>query len=213
MRGKAAGAPVGRLAVGITPAHAGKSHNVCIAQHRNWDHPRTCGEKQYQPCTGNKQLGSPPHMRGKEMYRALLLASLRITPAHAGKSPCQFVHTPIHRGSPPHMRGKVALVNRTKLSNGITPAHAGKRDFRVLHQHLQEDHPRTCGEKGRRNDAADIRAGSPPHMRGKDVLHPDAEACNGITPAHAGKSRLLGNFLPDGRDHPRTCGEKTKKIP
>ena len=34
-----------------------------------------------------------------------------------------------------------------------------------------------------------------------------------ITPACAGKSRISPGFLLSYRDHPRVCGEKTKKIP
>ena len=50
----------------ITPAYAGKSCTLCWSLVRLRDHPRVCGEKQYQPCTGSKQLGSPPRMRGKD---------------------------------------------------------------------------------------------------------------------------------------------------
>ena len=50
-------------------------------------------------------------------------------------------------------------------------------------------------------------------MRGKagNVLREDLP--HGITPAYAGKrlSRSAGGILP--QDHPRLCGEKTKKIP
>ena len=50
-------------------------------------------------------------------------------------------------------------------------------------------------------------------MRGKDIkLTFDAGKLR-ITPAYAGKSEADGLELPVGRDHPRICGEKTKKIP
>ena len=35
----------------------------------------------------------------------------------------------------------------------------------------------------------------------------------GITPAYAGKSMYSTIFIPLYKDHPRVCGEKTKKIP
>ena len=38
----------------------------------------------------------------------------------------------------------------------------------------------------------------------KNVENPEIR----ITPAHAGKSYVLGVWLGDGRDHPRTRGEK-----
>ena len=34
-----------------------------------------------------------------------------------------------------------------------------------------------------------------------------------ITPAYAGKSLSASREIPLCRDHPRLCGEKTKKIP
>ena len=34
-----------------------------------------------------------------------------------------------------------------------------------------------------------------------------------ITPAYAGKSAAGSALLVGGLDHPRVCGEKTKKIP
>ena len=51
-------------------------------------------------------------------------------------------------------------------------------------------------------------SGSPPHMRGKELLCCIVFARDGITPAHAGKSDLgsVGKHLHG--DHPRTCGEK-----
>ena len=55
--------------------------------------------------------------------------------------------------------------------------------------------------------------GSPPPVRGKDTERSAEAVTIGITPACAGKSSTsLCNF-PSARDHPRLCGEKTKKIP
>ena len=46
MRGKAIGPCAGRVAVGITPAHAGKSESAPLVSMVCRDHPRVCGEKQ-----------------------------------------------------------------------------------------------------------------------------------------------------------------------
>ena len=55
--------------------------------------------------------------------------------------------------------------------------------------------------------------GSPPRMRGKVALTLDVDEIAGITPAYAGKSiRSAPSSVLFG-DHPRVCGEKTKKIP
>ena len=91
------------------------------------DHPRTCGEKNNIRADRGNNIGSPPHMRGKEMFEELYSTGERITPAHAGKSyenSEKIVEMMDHPrtcgeknniradrgnniGSPPHMRGKV----------------------------------------------------------------------------------------------------------
>ena len=50
-------------------------------------------------------------------------------------------------------------------------------------------------------------------MRGKDDIRETSVPFDRITPAYAGKSILftIGGELYG--DHPRLCGEKTKKIP
>ena len=45
------------------------------------------------------------------------------------------------------MRGKAEAMSFLGINNGITPAHAGKsRHFQEVTR-IEEDHPRTCGEK------------------------------------------------------------------
>ena len=50
-------------------------------------------------------------------------------------------------------------------------------------------------------------------MRGKVAVSGVDFYDAGITPAYAGKSLRLPSTRSAGRDHPRLCGEKTKKIP
>ena len=52
MRGKATFSGRHRLAVGITPAYAGKRRNNSYAGQRTKDHPRVCGEKRIAFCVG-----------------------------------------------------------------------------------------------------------------------------------------------------------------
>ena len=65
MRGKVAMPVTSCIAVGITPAYAGKRLETASLIVRNQDHPRLCGEK----VAGDDGLickeGSPPPMRGK----------------------------------------------------------------------------------------------------------------------------------------------------
>ena len=70
-----------------------------------------------------------------------------------------------------------------------------------------------CGEKWIRLLSTLQCGGSPPHVRGK-VIHVDwYQFALGITPACAGKSRSGAGRGDQRKDHPRMCGEKTKKIP
>ena len=86
-------------------------------------------------------------MRGKGFIDPAFIDTLRITPAHAGKSelyeraesfaldhprPCGEKippewHGMVRLGSPPPMRGKVVPPYALTYVPRITPAHAGKR--------------------------------------------------------------------------------------
>ena len=68
--------------------------------------------------------------------------------------------------------------------------------------------PRTCGEKVGNRSTKGRMTGSPPHVRGKDIVLEHQPLGVGITPAHAGKScgHQCREYMP--QDHPRTCGEK-----
>ena len=50
-------------------------------------------------------------------------------------------------------------------------------------------------------------------MRGKDLLLLLILVHIGITPAYAGKRKVGDSAARTEKDHPRLCGEKTKKIP
>ena len=54
-----------RVDEGITPAYAGKSPSTFAVLHAAKDHPRIRGEKLTAPFQPQKDLGSPPHTRGK----------------------------------------------------------------------------------------------------------------------------------------------------
>ena len=70
-----------------------------------------------------------------------------------------------------------------------------------------------CGEKLYTPCIIAPNVGSPPHVRGKAACSGIAENEFGITPACAGKSDDMPLFFLLTADHPRMCGEKTKKIP
>ena len=151
-----------------------------------------------------------------------------ITPAYAGKrhvcnAPCKgmgdhprvcgekspfSLFRPPHLGSPPRMRGKVVHFFGAHLPDGITPAYAGKSSQTAEHPSIMQDHPRVCGEKSSPTSSHRKGQGSPPRMRGKALAPAPTIDIIGITPAYAGKSRILSSFPTRFWDHPRVCGEK-----
>ena len=65
-----------------------------------------------------------------------------------------------------------------------------------------------CGEKREIVAQPEVKEGSPPRVRGKDLLDAAQQAYPGITPACAGK-RTPPRFTAAAEwDHPRVCGEK-----
>ena len=159
---------------------------------------------------------------------AILVVYVRITPAHAGKSPARLPqqatkrHHPrtrgeksprreeimVGEGSPPHTRGKDGISEPLYHCCGITPAHAGKRNLDSGVPVPGGDHPRTRGEKHEFFDDDPEHTGSPPHTRGKGTAAHDIKGMFRITPAHAGKRTYRIICSPLRADHPRTRGEK-----
>ena len=112
------------------------------------------------------------------------------------------------QGSPPRVRGKVRFSLAFLVYVGITPACAGKRTFHKFTSAEAQDHPRVCGEKSSPTSSHRKGQGSPPRMRGKALAPAPTIDIIGITPAYAGKSRILSSFPTRFWDHPRVCGEK-----
>ena len=72
------------------------------------------------------ESGSPPHTRGKLNHRDIHSLRIRLTPAHAGKTPAKKNCCSIGAGSPPHTRGKLHERKCVFRIHRLTPAHAGK---------------------------------------------------------------------------------------
>ena len=192
-----------------------------------------CGEKVRPTAAVRGVRGSPPHVRGKGWSFTQSATKTRITPACAGKRPMHSISCLSCRdhprmcgeklasglslrrmtGSPPHVRGKVGLRLIAAQDDGITPACAGKSEPPGSGLGASGDHPRMCGEKTKPQRVAPPKLGSPPHVRGKVSQFVDGCACHGITPAYAGKRYADSLSKLVDWDHPRVCGEKTKKIP
>ena len=178
-------------------------------------------------------LGSPPRMRGKDDFVKLFSLNGGITPAYAGKScstyfciPAGWDHPRVcgeksglgtrtfsNPGSPPRMRGKAHFAVCPERHAGITPAYAGKSSKLSSEAYTSWDHPRVCGEKDVIMGISTNFIGSPPRMRGKEPVMLLYRCNFRITPAYAGKSACKSHTCAAYWDHPRVCGEKTKKIP
>ena len=215
----------------ITPADAGSSAASNGISANSTDHPRGCGEQEQETRKMDKETGSPPRMRGAAAVRRPDDTGCRITPADAGSSFHHHQHSiyyPDHPrgcgeqdsvshgwlscgGSPPRMRGAERVCRRPECHRGITPADAGSSTNSYHRPNCPEDHPRGCGEQHVANLFAKILTGSPPRMRGAGWRVCAGRCRRRITPADAGSSSWSDRPSFEVTDHPRGCGEQTKK--
>ena len=171
--------------------------------------------------------GSPPRMRGILHICATKVACDGITPAHAGNTvpvhplrqgledhprACgEYGLTSARRtaelGSPPRMRGIPIQHSASHQLRGITPAHAGNTYKIKIGVSQPQDHPRACGEYTKSLAIKLPVIGSPPRMRGIPVMTFGDVYVEGITPAHAGNTKVCLLTIGANRDHPRACGE------
>ena len=158
-------------------------------------------------------LGITPAYAGKSTSCRAALRRCKDHPRVCGeKSGVTFAVRTIS-GSPPRMRGKGVIFCPSSCACRITPAYAGKRSTARQADPDRQDHSRVCGEKRAATLGLTTIRGSPPRMRGKGANRVIRSFIHGITPAYAGK-RIIRQEPPQAvQDHPRVCGEKTKKIP
>ena len=157
--------------------------------------------------------GITPAYAGKSLTIQKMSTASRDHPRVCGEKFCLNVIPNSIKGSPPRMRGKVTLLYALADREGITPAYAGKSLFQLDRLECAGDHPRVCGEKTAARLTGKALRGSPPRMRGKGTCRSTLGGRTGITPAYAGKRDVPFHPGRKNRDHPRVCGEKTKKIP
>ena len=211
MRGKVSPVLVRAIPDRITPAYAGKSTPLYQLSFSAMDHPRLCGEKRRFHCNFQRRLGSPPPMRGKVCTVRCGFLGMGITPAYAGKRFRGQRGSKIYKDHPRLCGEKFTFLIDTVFPARITPAYAGKRLFVKLLEINSQDHPRLCGEKHNSRINRTGHVGSPPPMRGKACFFQLGEVPAGITPAYAGKSFHRQSLQLRLGDHPRLCGEKTKR--
>ena len=228
-RGKHARAALHAVRRGLIPAHAGKTPSSCNPIPRVAAHPRSRGENaKYTLCRGMNG-GSSPLTRGKPAWTRCPRPCRRLIPAHAGKTfrrKVGFFDWPAHprsrgenspfrgsrvlyAGSSPLTRGKLVVISVFYIQDGLIPAHAGKTGFQRRASMIRGAHPRSRGEN-LIGVAADLSAqGSSPLTRGKpDGIHA-SRSCDGLIPAHAGKTCSHRSRTPIHRAHPRSRGENS----
>ena len=115
------------------------------------------------------------------------------------------------KGSSPRMRGAPGKTIVMTAWLGIIPAYAGSTTFAALVRRGSRDHPRVCGEHVTANNILNASEGSSPRMRGAPPSPPSSAAGEGIIPAYAGSTTSIYHGKFQVRDHPRVCGEHSRK--
>ena len=105
------------------------------------------------------------------------------------------------------MRERLPVSHRPSLAAGITPACAGKTDYLGVSKSKYRDHPRMCGKDLIFLPAFACQAGSPPHVRERQIIFDSNAKQARITPACAGKTNTVIDCTPTPKDHPRMCGK------
>ena len=111
-------------------------------------------------------------------------------------------------GSPPRVRGEGVMRFCGRPGGRITPACAGRSCTGSRPRPRSGDHPRVCGAKRGTCTNCSRGRGSPPRVRGEDILEILKVDLQGITPACAGRSSPARTARRPRKDHPRVCGEK-----
>ena len=227
VRGKQALPVRARLATGLIPACAGKTWRGRRFPWGSRAHPRVCGENADGAITALSIGGSSPRVRGKRRTRLSLAWKVRLIPACAGKT--LSVRTRSRKvtahprvcgenspagaagvgagGSSPRVRGKQLSLELEEVERWLIPACAGKTALRSATVLPASAHPRVCGENYPLLRPFMKAAGSSPRVRGKLILAMLLEACRGLIPACAGKTRSACALLSLEWAHPRVCGE------
>mgnify|MGYP006945809237 CR=1 FL=1 len=198
-----------RGAVGLIPAHAGKTQPPIPGSAANPAHPRSRGENITSRAGISLSLGSSPLTRGKLRSAATARMSAGLIPAHAGKtlndasselSPAAHprsrgenklapLNADLPLGSSPLTRGKRNTAQSVSERPRLIPAHAGKTTAATGPGGSCTAHPRSRGENIHSTNRVDSWGGSSPLTRGKRLNRGRSHTLLRLIPAHAGKTR------------------------
>ena len=110
------------------------------------------------------------------------------------------------------MRGTRDTPECGIAGTGIIPAYAGNTCQIGVNWPSVRDHPRVCGEHFELLAETGDKLGSSPRMRGTHPTLPVRDNKAGIIPAYAGNTMVSALSSMLIRDHPRVCGEHTKRL-
>ena len=151
--------------------------------------------------------GSSPLTRGKRVTATQSLGNGGLIPAHAGKTggACAASTT---AWAHPRSRGEnMKKADAEALKQGSSPLTRGKPPPRCPGGPRTRAHPRSRGENAVVSLEYLAPAGSSPLTRGKHQAGSTRRRKDGLIPAHAGKTALVGARCAAGRAHPRSRGE------
>ena len=219
------------LAVGLIPAHAGKTLRAYLVVGGRAAHPRSRGENVCPWLEKPATWGSSPLTRGKLRLATSSAVWNGSSPLTRGKprrgrrhreadgahprsrgenSPVDPVNVSI-AGSSPLKRGKRLGERLGKERARLIPAHAGKTQRRAYPPPEPGAHPRSRGENAYFDWVATIDEGSSPLTRGKHMCRERLRAGRGLIPAHAGKTSASTPVGSASRAHPRSRGENGRR--
>ena len=226
-RGKPPNAAVRIRRERLIPAHAGKTWSPPAPTTGTWAHPRSRGENFCSSIAACCAAGSSPLTRGKRHAVQTTDYTVRLIPAHAGKTRSARSRC-FPSAAHPRSRGEnVAGSHVSDLAHGsspltrgkryrrwpglgllrLIPAHAGKTTRDTSLSRWRRAHPRSRGENASRRSRIHHPHGSSPLTRGKRCPEGRGRGGRRLIPAHAGKTCFGALMITILQAHPRSRGE------
>ena len=191
MRGTRRSTWLGACPCGIIPAYAGNTGRILCRPIPPRIIPAYAGNTSNAPLL-NLILRDHPRVCGEHFQEAFEAAG------------CM--------GSSPRMRGTHGDSPARSISRRIIPAYAGNTFPRTALTPYLTDHPRVCGEHTAFDRNVAVPSGSSPRMRGTHGYGNGRNDGRGIIPAYAGNTPTAHGRVSASWDHPRVCGEHTKRL-
>ena len=136
-----------------------------------------------------------PARAGKTTKRLWDISQSRDHPRSCGKDSMALNCPQRAAGSPPLVRERPVKTALRCIFLGITPARAGKTPEWCQLVCRGQDHPRSCGKDDNGFSSKSFSPGSPPLVRERLTTPPGTVLLTGITPARAGKTKIVKGWF------------------